>query len=54
MGATVSYSLVVAFWLVGAAAMGVFAWRGGQDGARRPLESLVHSPALAVAPVAGR
>jgi MFS family permease len=54
MGATVSYSLVVTFWLVGAAAMGVFAWRGGQDGARRPLESLVHSPALAVAPVAGR
>ncbi|MDE3203615.1 MAG: MFS transporter [Acidobacteriota bacterium] len=54
LGATVSYSLVAAFWLVGVAAMGAFAWRGGQDGARRPLETLVPTTAAVLAPVAGR
>lgn len=54
LGATASYSLVVAFWLVGVAAMGVFALRGGQDGARRPLESLVRGPFESLAPATGR
>ncbi|MEU9245379.1 MFS transporter [Streptomyces sp. NPDC048385] len=40
IGATSSYLLVVAFWLVGAAAIGVFHWRGGIEAATRPLEAL--------------
>ena len=40
LGATASYLLVAVFWLVGAAGIGVFAWRGGLEGARRPLELL--------------
>ncbi|WP_219418779.1 MFS transporter [Pseudonocardia nigra] len=41
LGATVSYLLVVAFWLAGAAAMAVYARAGGADAARRPLETLI-------------
>jgi MFS family permease len=44
LGATASYLLVVAFWLAGVAAMGVYAWRGGQEAARRPLEFLTRAP----------
>ena len=40
LGATASYLLVAVFWLVGAAGIGMFAWRGGIEGARRPLELL--------------
>ncbi len=40
IGAGVSYLLVGACWLAGAAAIGVYALRGGADGARRPLEAL--------------
>jgi MFS family permease len=40
-GATVSYLLVVAFWLVGTVAMLVYARAGGPEAARRSLESLV-------------
>jgi MFS family permease len=43
MGATASYLLVVAFWLVGAAAIGVFHWRGGVEAATRPLEAVCSS-----------
>ncbi|MGI8679026.1 MAG: MFS transporter [Jatrophihabitans sp.] len=38
-GATVSYLLVAAFWLVGAIAIGVAARRGGPDPSRQPLEA---------------
>ncbi|PZS36823.1 MAG: MFS transporter [Pseudonocardiales bacterium] len=40
VGATVSYLLVAAFWLVGAVAIGVAALRDGPDPARRPLEQI--------------
>lgn len=40
IGATYSYLLVVAFWLVGLAAVGVYSLAGGQEAARRPLEAL--------------
>jgi MFS family permease len=40
VGATVSYLLVAAFWLVGAAAIGVAARNGGRDPARRTLEDV--------------
>jgi MFS family permease len=40
MGATASYLLVVAFWIAGAAAIGVFHRRGGIEAATRPLETL--------------
>lgn len=40
LGATASYLLVAVFWLAGAAGIGIFALRGGMDGARRPLELL--------------
>ncbi|HET9690494.1 MAG TPA: MFS transporter [Acidimicrobiales bacterium] len=52
VGATTSYLLVVAFWLVGVAAMGIFSLRGGLEGARRPLELLgrpSRTPALSAA-----
>ncbi|NUP36313.1 MAG: MFS transporter [Streptomyces sp.] len=45
MGATASYLLVVACWLAGVAAIGVFRLRGGIDAAARPLESLNPTPA---------
>lgn len=54
MGATFSYALVVVFWLVGVAAMGVFAWRGGQEAARQPLETLIRTAAESVSSVGGR
>lgn len=50
LGATASYLLVVAFWLVGAAAVTVFHRRGGIEAAGRPLETLTrpaHLPARA-------
>jgi MFS family permease len=47
LGATASYLIVAACWLVGAAAVAVYALRGGAEGARRPLELL--TPALAEA-----
>ncbi|MBM9506255.1 MFS transporter [Actinacidiphila acididurans] len=50
LGATASYLLVVAFWLVGAAAVAVFHRRGGIEAAGRPLETLTrpaHLPARA-------
>jgi MFS family permease len=47
MGATASYLLVAACWLVGAGAIAVYAARGGVEGARRPLELLTPMPAEA-------
>jgi MFS family permease len=41
LGPAASYLLVVAFWLAGAAAIGVFALRGGVEAATRPLEAIV-------------
>jgi MFS family permease len=38
-GATASYLLVVACWLAGVAAIGIFRLRGGIDAATRPLEA---------------
>jgi len=38
---TAGYLIVVAFWLVGVAAMVLYTLRGGVEAARRPLESLV-------------
>ncbi len=49
LGATASYLLVIAFWLVGLAAMGVYALRGGQEAAGHPLEALVPVPTPAPA-----
>jgi MFS family permease len=40
VGAGVSYLLVAGFWLAGAAGIGVYAARGGAEGARRSLELL--------------
>jgi len=40
LGAGVSYLLVVGFWLIGAAAMALYASTGGLEAARRPLETL--------------
>jgi MFS family permease len=40
VGATTSYLLVAACWLVGVAAIGVYSLAGGVEGARRPLEAL--------------
>lgn len=40
-GITAGYLIVAAFWLVGLAAMAAYAWSGGVEAARRPLESLV-------------
>jgi MFS family permease len=45
LGATASYLLVVACWLAGVAAIGIFRLRGGIDAASRPLESLTPTPA---------
>ncbi|HEU5006842.1 MAG TPA: MFS transporter [Jatrophihabitantaceae bacterium] len=50
LGATASYLLVAVFWLAGAAGIGVFALRGGVEGARRPLELL--APRRTALPVA--
>ena len=51
LGATASYALVAAFWLVGAAAMVAYALRGGPEGARQSLEALASPrPARALAP----
>jgi MFS family permease len=44
VGATESYLLVVAFWLVGMAAVGIYALAGGSEAARRPLEAITASP----------
>ncbi|MGI8867361.1 MAG: MFS transporter [Mycobacteriales bacterium] len=52
LGASASYLLVAVFWLVGAAAIGVFAWRGGAEGARRPLELVAPRRLLLGTPVA--
>lgn len=41
LGAGASYLLVIAFWLIGVAAIAVYALRGGQEAAGRSLESLV-------------
>ncbi len=49
MGATASYGLVVLFWLVGVASIGLFAARGGPEAARRPLETLAPRRVVAVA-----
>ncbi len=48
LGASASYGLVAAFWLVGVAAMAAFSARGGPEAAGLPLES-VAPPALAAA-----
>lgn len=40
LGTTASYLLVVACWLVGAGAIGLFRLRGGAEAARRPLEAV--------------
>jgi len=40
IGATASYALVAAFWLVGAATMITYTLRGGAEGSRRSLEAL--------------
>jgi len=48
LGASASYGLVAAFWLVGVAAMAAFSARGGPEAAGLPLESLA-PPALAAA-----
>ncbi len=48
LGATVSYALVVGFWLLGAAAMAGFVLQGGPEAARRPLEALATSTAGAL------
>jgi MFS family permease len=44
VGATVSYLLVVAFWLGGVAAMAVYVLRGGAEPARQPLEAITLRP----------
>jgi nitrate/nitrite transporter NarK len=50
LGATSSYLLVVACWLVGVAAIAVHSWRGGVEGARQPLEAVSTKPlSIAVA-----
>jgi len=48
LGASASYGLVAAFWLVGVAAMAGFSARGGPEAACLPLESLT-PPVLAAA-----
>jgi len=48
LGASASYGLVAAFWLVGVAAMAGFSARGGPEAACLPLESLA-PPVLAAA-----
>jgi MFS family permease len=50
LGPTFSYLVVIGCWLVGVAAVGIYAWRGGPEAARRPLESLT-TPAPVPAPV---
>lgn len=40
LGASTSYLLVAVCWLAGAAAIGLYAMRGGAEGARQPLELL--------------
>ncbi|MGH9088083.1 MAG: MFS transporter [Acidimicrobiales bacterium] len=51
VGPTVSYLLVVGFWLAGVAAIAVYARRGGVEPARRPLEMLAPlSAPLSVGP----
>ena len=45
LGATVSYLIVAVFWLVGAAAIGIYAMTGGPEAARRRLEALTPRPA---------
>jgi MFS family permease len=49
-GATVSYLLVVVFWLAGTVAMAAYSRGGGVEAARRPLESL--APVAPVVPAA--
>lgn len=44
LGATASYMLVVVFWLVGVAAMVIYAARGGIDAAGRSLETVTDIP----------
>ncbi len=45
LGASASYLLVIAFWLVGVTAVGVYSLAGGAEGARRSLEALSLVPA---------
>lgn len=47
VGATVSYLLVIACWLAGTVAVGIFARRGVPEAARRPLEAV--TPRLSAA-----
>lgn len=47
IGASASYALVIGCWLLGVVAIGVYSARGGQELARRPLESM--APVLATA-----
>ncbi len=49
IGAGASYALVVACWLVGAAAMAGFALRGGPEAAGRSLESVTAAPLASAA-----
>jgi MFS family permease len=48
MGATASYLLIVVFWLIGVAAIGVFHWRGGVEAANRSLEAVTTPPCAPV------
>ncbi|OJY46354.1 MFS transporter [Pseudonocardia sp. 73-21] len=49
LGPGVSYLLVAGFWLIGAAAMALYASTGGLEAARRPLETLTISARPATA-----
>ena len=40
VGATISYLLVVAFWLIGVLAIGIYSLRGGVEPSRRSLEAI--------------
>lgn len=44
LGATASYLLIVAFWLIGVAAIAIWTIRGGVEGARKPLDAVSVSP----------
>ena len=46
LGATSSYVVVIAFWLVGVAAMLVYVKRGGIEAAGKSLESVTDAPTL--------
>ncbi|HEV7209988.1 MAG TPA: MFS transporter [Mycobacteriales bacterium] len=52
LGASASYLLVAVFWLAGAAGIGIYAVRGGAEGAFRPLELLATRRATTSTPEA--